>query len=76
MEPTKQDQKESSFRIRFLGVPLCGTITVSERGLIGTGHSFTWPLLTRADHGLSLGCAEPLLGLEHVTKGPHGAAYY
>lgn len=76
MEPTKQDQKECSFRICFLGVPSCGKIAVSERGLIGTEYSFTRPLLARADHGLSLGCAEPLLGLELITNRCHGTAYF
>lgn len=76
MDPMKQDQRERSFRILFLGVPSCGKIAVSERGLFGTGHSCMWPLLARADHGLSLGCAEPLLGLEHITNGPHGATYF
>lgn len=35
-----------------------------------------WPLMARADHGLSLGCTEPLLGLEHIPNGFHGAANY
>lgn len=76
MDPMEQNQRERSFRILFLGVPSYGKIAVSERGLFGTGHSCMWPLLARADHGLSLSCTEPLLGLEHITNGFHGAANY